>query len=210
VAPHVFAPATMDANPWISAYDHHFWQTVLSLAVLSVFSRGRVATHGVSLVNWRTSLRLFAWFIPAFTAIVFAWNVLPFLISRVPPRFDYRLTPANITGWLTYMWLFAGISEELLFRGVIQTELAKTWTRVWIVRGVAVPSAGVVATVIFCLAHVSGWPVYWPQQLFAAGLGMYYSIVYHRTGSLLTPVLAHNYSNGIITAALYAVYWWLK
>jgi membrane protease YdiL (CAAX protease family) len=47
---------------------------------------------------------------------------------------------------------------------------------------------------------VSPW-----QQVWALGLGLYYAWVFHRTGSLLAPVLAHGYSNGIIFVVEYAL-----
>jgi len=71
-----------------------------------------------------------------------------------------------------------------------------------------VPSAGLVTTVLFCLAHINPLhpQIYWPQQLFALGFGIYYSVVYYRTGSLLNPILAHNCGDGMIVTAIYLVY----
>src|ERR1035438_4405344 len=64
-------------------------------------------------------------------------------------------------------------------------------------------------TVLFCLAHIDPLPphIYWSQQLFAFGLGIYYSMVFHRTGSLLNPILAHNVTDGMIVTAIYLIYW---
>lgn len=210
VAPRIFSPEELRAHPWISAYDHHWWQLVLALVAVAGVSRGRASAWGLNVANWRLSLKLFWRFVPIFTLVIVIWNVLPPLLSGHPPRFNYEVTTANVIGWMTYMWLFAGISEEILFRGLIQTYLSKTWTENWSVGGVTIPSAGFAATIIFCLAHIDGWPVNWPQQLFAFGLGIFYSVVYQRTGSLLTPMLAHNFSNGIIMVALYGTYWWLR
>jgi membrane protease YdiL (CAAX protease family) len=36
---------------------------------------------------------------------------------------------------------------------------------------------------------------------------MYYSAVYYRTGSLLNPVLAHNFSDGLVVTAQYLFYY---
>src|SRR5688572_6854204 len=91
VAPRIFSPAELRANPWIAAYDHHWWQLVLALVLLALFSRGRLLAWGLTLANWRLSLRLFARFIPIYTAIILLWNVLPPLVSGEPPRFNYRV-----------------------------------------------------------------------------------------------------------------------
>jgi membrane protease YdiL (CAAX protease family) len=47
----------------------------------------------------------------------------------------------------------------------------------------------------------------WTQQFFAFGLGIYYSAVYHRTGSLLNPILAHNFWDGVAVASWFLLYW---
>ena len=77
VAPR-FAPASLVRDhPWISAYDHHWWQLVVSVALLACFSRGHVSAWGLNFSNWRLSLKLFARFTIPFTAIVILYNVLP-------------------------------------------------------------------------------------------------------------------------------------
>jgi uncharacterized protein len=128
-----------------------------------------------------------------------------------PPSFGYPVTAVNVAGWLSFTWIFVGFSEEILFRGMIHTFLARTWTGVWQVGKLVIPQAGIVATVIFCLAHINPFhpQVFWDQQVWAFGLGLYYSTVYHRTGSLLNPILAHNYSDGLVFTAQYLVYGWL-
>jgi membrane protease YdiL (CAAX protease family) len=75
-----------------------------------------------------------------------------------------------------------------------------------------IPHAGVVTTALFCLAHIDPFHphIIWQQQLFAFGLGMYYSIVRHRTGSLLNPILAHNFGDGVIVSAAYLLYFALR
>ncbi len=124
--------------------------------------------------------------------------MLPWLLARKPPSFSYPLTASNIFGWLTFEWIFVGFSEEILFRGLIHTFLARYWQGVWQIGKLAFPTAGLGATILFCLAHVNfrSWHVDWGQQFFAFGLGIYYSTTYHRTRSLLGSILSHNFSDG--------------
>ena len=60
---------------------------------------------------------------------------------------------------------------------------------------------------MFCLAHINLFHphIEWEQQLFACGLGLYYSEVRCRTGSLFNPILAHNFNDGLIVTAQYFV-----
>jgi membrane protease YdiL (CAAX protease family) len=211
VTPRLFSEEQLRQERWIGLFEHHLLQMVFALILIGLFSRGRFSDWGLNLRNARISWRMFFRFVPIYSLVILAVNVLPAATTRQPPSFDYPLTRANIAGWLAFECFFVGISEEILFRGLIQTFLAQTWRGILNVRGVAVPTAGIVTTIIFCIAHVDvlHWHVSWLQQLFALGLGLYYSIVYHRTGSLLNPILAHNYGDGIIFVALYLTYWWL-
>ena len=210
IAPRVLSVRQLHEYEWISFYEHHFWQLILALIAIGIFSRGKFSAWGLNLRNHEIAIRILVRFMGIYSLIILAVNVLPFVVRHHPPTFSYPLSVTNVTCWLVYMGLFVGVSEEILFRGLIHTYLAKTWIGVWKVKGIAVPSAGLVATIIFCIAHVDSIHVNWAQQLFAFGLGIYYSTVYHRTGSLLNPILAHNYSDGIIYVALYSTYFWLR
>jgi hypothetical protein len=53
-------------------------------------------------------------------------------------------TPANMAGWLSFEWVFVGVSEEILFRGFLQTFLSRSRNGAWKLRRVAIPHAGLV------------------------------------------------------------------
>ena len=145
-----------------------------------------------------------------FALITVAWTVIPSLLHPAPDLGIFGpASSANVAGWLSFEWIFVGFAEEIMFRGVIQTNLAQSWKGAWRIWGAEIPNAGIVTTVLFCLAHIDPLHphIYWPQQLFALGLGIYYSAVYHRTGSLLNPILAHNVGDGMIVTSIYLVYW---
>jgi hypothetical protein len=185
---------------------------VFALLAIGLFSHWRFSEWGLNFRNAVESLRILRGFCLVYLPLVVGINVLPALITRHAPPFRYPVTALNMAGWLSFTWLFVGVSEEILFRGLIHSFLARTWTGLWKFKGVAVPHAGLVATVIFCLAHIDPIHPYfaWQQQLWAFGLGLYYSIVYHRTGSLLNPILAHNVSDGLVYSAQLLVYALLK
>jgi membrane protease YdiL (CAAX protease family) len=213
VAPLFFSAATLRESPWIGYYEHHLWQLAFALACIGIFSRGRFSGWGINLRNAALSWRILWWFCAVFTLITIVFSIVPWLLARQPdPGLINPPTAVNIAGWLSFEWLFVGISEEILFRGLLQNLLAQSWTGVWQVRGVAIPHAGLATTVIFCLAHIN--PLHphisWEQQVWAFGLGIYYSTVYYRTGSLLNPILAHNFGDGLVVTAQYLVYLHLR
>lgn len=114
-----------------------------------------------------------------------------------------------------------GISEELLFRGYVQTRLLQRWSA---------PVAIAVSTALFSFAHLHPLHV-----LLTLPLGMWLGIVAYRTGSILPSMVLHMLNNGLammesrfeweltlghpaldlvswlaIGAAAYALLWWLE
>jgi uncharacterized protein len=215
IYPHLGLPAHLtQPGGWVRGFDHHFWQLVLALVAIGLLGRGRWRAWGLNLRNGDESLRLFGrfcWYYGVYfvgIGVVFQWLFLP------PPALDHEPTLVNVVGRLAFGFLFAGLSEEIRFRGLVHTWLAGYWTGVWRWGDRQMPVAGIVATIIFTVAHI-GFRLdpfqithLRPLQLVQAFvLGLFYSAVYHRTGSLLAPVLAHNFSNGSLWVGEYVVYW---
>ncbi len=86
----------------------------------------------------------------------------------------FRFTPMRIL----LMALFAGIFEELLFRGVLQTAAAKITPMV----------------IAILLSNLIFGAVHWRTALYAliAGLvGVWIGVLFALTGNLLTPIITH-------------------
>lgn len=118
-------------------------------------------------------------------------------ISGIPPTFETMIWALP----LGYVWmtLEAGVTEEFLFRGVLQTRLTAWFNSAW---------AGVIVTsVLFGLAHapglfmrggpgVDGWSTD-PLQVIAhtiavlSPVGLTFGLIYARTKSLLLVILLH-------------------
>jgi len=116
---------------------------------------------------------------------------------------DRGLSGPAIAGWILLAWAWmsveAGVCEEFLFRGLLQSRLT-AWSR-------AAPLAIVATAVIFALVHVPGFYLRGgeavavqasglPQiiALAVAGLGpiaLMFGILWHRTRSFLLLVLVH-------------------
>jgi membrane protease YdiL (CAAX protease family) len=54
-----------------------------------------------------------------------------------------------------FSWIIVGISEEIVFRGFFQTALAKYWHGTLRVFDTDIPIAGLIAALIFTIAHIS-------------------------------------------------------
>jgi membrane protease YdiL (CAAX protease family) len=74
--------------------------------------------------------------------------------------------------------LLAGVSEEILFRGVIQQALTR-----WLPSGLAM----VAASALFGLVHFASRA----YAVFAAIMGLYLGTLFVITGNLFAPIVAH-------------------
>ncbi len=193
---------------WVSL--HHIYQLLFTLFVMFVWYRKSFRDWGLNLNNYRYSLEQFGWFCLYFTLSVTVIQILPMIITKSYPSFNYFLNIRNVSGHLGFLFLLSGTCEEPLFRGLVMTVLYQSWKGDIQIGKFKISIAGLLATVLFVFAHVGinyrTWEITQfsiPQLLISLVLGLYYAIIFDRTRSLVGPILAHNYSNGIIYALIY-------
>lgn len=134
-------------------------------------------------------------------------------ISDIPPTFDIMIWAAPL-GYL-WMTLEAGVTEEFLFRAVVQTRFTAWLNSAW---------AGVFLTsVLFGLAHapglfmrggpgVDGWSTD-PLQVIAhtiavlSPMGLLFGLIYARTKSLLLVILLHGLVDWLPNLAEFVETW---
>jgi membrane protease YdiL (CAAX protease family) len=126
------------------------------------------------------------------------------LVSGLLPAPKHALGPmarlAEMGGWARAGWAFLAVAcappvEELVFRGVFYTGLARAWR----------PSiAGAVTTVVFVALHGAEIGTYWPAWIAIGLLGALALRARIRTGSLLPAIALHATYNFGLVAALYA------
>lgn len=88
------------------------------------------------------------------------------------------LVAARSAAELALLAAIAGISEEVLFRGVVQVAVARV---------LAEPGALLVTSVLFGLAHFATRA----YAVLAAGMGLYLGALFLVQGSLLAPIITH-------------------
>lgn len=197
-------PVLLERGSWLHHMNHHVAQFAIALALIAVLTRGRPQCAGLNLDRWRESLRLLTrgFFPLLFIGLMLGHALTPLVQGTPPARFAGGVRPLDLAGVLVFSWIVVGISEEVVFRGLFQTALARVVRGTASIFGVEVPVAGLLAAVVFTLAHVSFVPLVANarQLILALVLGIYYAVAYHRTGSLLAPVIAHNaVDGGIVT-----------
>jgi membrane protease YdiL (CAAX protease family) len=107
-----------------------------------------------------------------FGALMTVADYLPSLLAHKPPE-SYPLTPVNITGWLVFEFVYVGFTEEIPFRGLLQTFLMQRTTGRIRIGSYDMHAAGVVLALLFSLAHVGN---FWVRSLWAALAQQFYAI----------------------------------
>lgn len=192
---------------WLYMIQHHLAQMALALVVIGFVGRMRFHEWGLNLRNWKRSLRMTRSFAVIF-ALVIAVGIIIQVAGGMEPREAQPQTVSDILGRLFFMAVISGLSEEILFRGMMQTWLVRWFPTAVRLPGLDVPAAGLVTALIFAAVHINFTLVplqithfYAPQVLIALVLGVLYSVAYQRTGSLLAPILMHNVANGLMAAS---------
>ena len=103
---------------------------------------------------------------------------------KIETIFSSQPTLENLAISLFTAVVVAPFQEELLFRGVLQPLLRRTWG-VW--------PAIVGSSLLFAALHVDAWPA--PIPLFV--LALFLGYLAHRTASLVGPIVLHGIFNGV-------------
>jgi membrane protease YdiL (CAAX protease family) len=176
-------PNSSDLGPL--SRDQILWIMALTAVVLLIIAKIWLYLGSVSLLKLTFTPPDFAWGIALAAGIVMASSV----VYRLWP--DYRqsadtylelvIKPLN---WSDLIWLglLPGLSEELLFRGVMLPALGLNVL------------ALVVSSLVFGVLHLSG-EQQWPYVIWATvvGLALGYSAL--ATGNVLVPIVAHVLTN---------------
>jgi membrane protease YdiL (CAAX protease family) len=210
----------VDANllarqPWIRDVGVHTWAAALALiAIRFVGGKAWRDWGGLNLKNYRVSLHMLKEFVLIYGGATVVMQTYSWLTQPQICNYGLALTPQTHAGYLAFDWLWVGVTEEIIFQGLGHSFLRRWWPEVFHWRRIHLPVAGVLAAILFSVAHVglSFAPlcVTWfssAQLLTTFVLGLHFSAMYYKTGSLLHPILAHNIGDGLVVTYMYALMW---
>jgi uncharacterized protein len=168
---------TADAVPFTLYLNYD--KTLIGLFIVG-WCHERIARSG----EWRVML---AQMLPIAAGLIVAMLGLSLALGyvRFAPKF-----PAESWVWLGVNLLFVCVAEEAFFRGFVQAQLQRLWSRVprgeWL--------ALLVAAMLFGAAHAAGGAMY---VLLATLAGVGYGWVYRRTGRIEASILTHFALNAV-------------
>jgi len=113
----------------------------------------------------------------------FFLGVMDYSLLKPSPMIAYP-TPGAFLIPAAILMIFTGFSEELVFRGLIQTHTEKLTGNFY----------GLVFTsILFAIMHI-GWKSP-PDLLFVFGVGIFYGYIFQRTKSLMGITISHGITN---------------
>jgi membrane protease YdiL (CAAX protease family) len=187
--------------PWIREFYEHVAQLAYALAAIAIIGKYRPADHGLHRPQGNSYVGAAIGWGLLFGVLMTFVDYWPQILAHKPPADKpYPLTVLNIAGWFSFEGVFAGPSEEVLFRGLLVTYLTQAMPGRVSFRGYAMNGAGIVVAVLFALAHFGNFftePFLSAlgQQFYAVALGVLYAYWFEKSRSLLAPIVGHNVSN---------------
>ncbi|MBN1274193.1 MAG: CPBP family intramembrane metalloprotease [Candidatus Aminicenantes bacterium] len=205
----------MKDSSWIFADLVHIPQFVIPFVLICWITKGRLGEYGFNLkqkppifTHWHM-LGLGILF-----GLLMSLKYVSPIIKGAPLDILRPVTSANVLGHMTFQWIVVGLSEETMFRGLIQTYLMKNLKGYVRLLGHDLHAGTVVGAILWGAFHFInilvmplGPVVFFVVVTTVAGLFMGYA--YQETGSLLTTIIVHNTIFGVPLTIGYIFYWLL-
>jgi membrane protease YdiL (CAAX protease family) len=198
-------------SPWIPRYVGDGLAFVVTMLIIWRASHGSLGSFGFALGTRNLHLRLS---VAMGATLALVWILLDYsllmLASTNEAQITYPRTVTNLVGMLAFQWVFVGVFEEPLARGLVQTYLMNQ------LRGVVKVSrwnfhvGTIIAGVLFGVGHVvphvffgQPWLSIGSHVVLATLFGLLAGYVYQETRSLAGPIVMHNIVDGLLyTVAL--------
>jgi membrane protease YdiL (CAAX protease family) len=200
---------------WIRAYLAHAPQFVVPFALICYITRGRLGEYGFNLKQKPpvfTHGRMLG--LGVLFGLLISLRFVPQTARGAPVDVPQPVTALSILGNMTFQWVVVGLSEETMFRGLIQTYLMNNlWGSIRLM-GHDLHIGTVLGAMLWGAFHLINilvmplGPVLILVMLTTVA-GLFMGYAYQETGSLLTTVVVHNTLFGIPLSLGYILYWLL-
>lgn len=199
----VFLFENFSASPWGMAILVHIPQFIIPFTVILYVSHGQPSRYGFNLREDTpefTHRRML--YIGLISGLLMSLNYLINIVRGLPLSIPKPVTPFDVAGNLVFQWIIVGLSEETMFRGLIQTYLMKNLEGYLEIHGSRLHVGTVIAAIFWGGFHIINY-LNMPlgsavlSVLVTIPIGLLMGYAYQRTGSLLTTILVHNCLFGV-------------
>jgi membrane protease YdiL (CAAX protease family) len=194
-------------SPWLPKYIGDSLAFAISMVLIWRVSQGRLREFGFVLKGRELKLRLSVVLGVVLALIGILLDYLPKVTAGNPETGPgYPLTVANVLGMMSFQWIFVGIFEEPLVRGLVQTHLVSKLKGSVTIFKWDFHIGTVITAILFGVGHFGphiffggSWLSLVPHLVIATLTGLCLGYIYQETGSLAGPVLMHNVYDGLVT-----------
>jgi membrane protease YdiL (CAAX protease family) len=200
-------------SSWIIADLLHIPQFLIPFVIIYGLTKGRLGEYGFNLKQKPpvfTHRRMLG--IGVIFGLLMSLKYISPIVRGAALNIPRPVTGVNFLGNMTFQWIIVGLSEETMFRGLIQTYLMNNLRgHVRLLRH-DLHVGTVIGAILWGAFHFInilvmplGSVVFFVVVTTVAGLLMGYA--YQETGSLLTTIIVHNTIFGVPLTIGYILYW---
>ena len=194
---------SLNNSSWIMAHLVHLPQFLIPFLIICFITKGKLVKYGFNLKQKPpifTHKRMFI--LGLFFGLLMSLKYIPQIINKSPTSIPQPVTLLNAIGNMSFQWIVVGLSEETMFRGLIQTYLMKNLKGFIKIAGHDLHIGTVIGAVFWGAFHfinILVMPI--SSVIFLviittfAGLAMGYA--YQETRSLFTTIIVHNTLFGV-------------
>lgn len=203
-------------SEWILYDLVHIPQFLIPFLLVCYISKGKLGEYGFNLneVPLFTHKRMVV--VGTSFGLLMSLKYVPPIIGRTPLDIPRPVTPANILGNMTLQWVVVGVSEETMFRGLIQTYLMRNLEGSVKIAGHEFHIGTVVGAIFWGGFHFINILMNMPIDtvlflvLLTTAIGLLMGYAYQKTGSLLTTIIVHSTIFGVPLSIGYLLYWLME
>lgn len=190
-------------SSWILSDLVHVPQFVIPFLVICYLTKGRLGEFGFNLNESPpdfTHKRMLI--IGVSSGLILSLNHVVQILRGAQLDIHRPVTALNVLGYMTFQWMVVGVSEETMFRGLIQTYLMKSLEGTVNIADHEFHVGTIIGAIFwggFHLINALMMPL--EAAIFTAvittPIGLLMGYAYQQTGSLFTTIIVHNTIFGV-------------
>ena len=199
-------------SSWIIADLVHIPQFLIPFIIIIKITKGNLSLYGFNFNEDPpefTHKRMLI--IGICSGLIMSIKYLNQILNGLPIEIPRPVTISNILGYMTFQWIIVGLSEETMFRGLIQTYLMKNLEGELTFSGHKLHIGTILSAIFWGGFHIIN-ALNMPLNdaintvLITTPIGLLMGYAYQRTGSILTTILVHNFLFGVPLTVGYMLY----
>lgn len=191
----------------------HIPQFLVPFLLIYRISKGNLKEYGFNLRESPHFTHKRMLVIGILFGLLFSLRHIIQIVTGTPLDIPCPVTPLNVAGNMVFQWIVVGVSEETMFRGLIQTYLMNELEGYVRIAGQELHIGTAIAAIFWggfhfinILAGMSIDTVFF-LVLLTTAVGLLMGYVYQKTRSLLTTVIMHSTIFGVPTLIGYILYY---